>query len=250
MSALSQITSTLSRRRMLMGLAASATAATTATATPQAPEECPELLALAANLDGTAQAHREARARVARIVAQWGPQWPTPADEISNYTSGAPHRDIQGYPVQSIWRRNPDLTEVRPLGTAEYFEASRDRHRAEYLRKMQTKSQRGAEGCKIQSDRAAAAIEPARAYWSEVERITAASGIKDAKADALAAQDALQALVGQILQHRERTLTGLVIKAQALAAWSEAPEFYRILNPNGAAWADQIAASIVRQAGA
>lgn len=50
------------------------------------------------------------------------------------------------------------------------------------------------------------------------------------------------------LQLDDWTITGAVIKAQSLGAWAEVDGFSRTLNLRGPAWADLLAASIVKHA--
>lgn len=240
------------RRQILMGLAsASAAAAVGLPASGAiAQEEDQALLALADKLDGALQAHLDACAKVSNIAERWGPQWPTPDRKIYCYSNDSgKHRDILGWEIETPWaERRSDIMHVASIGTPEYYEASAERHRAEYNRKMATKSQRGAKSEKIWMERDAESAPIARAYWSEVERITAASGIKEAQAQEIETREALHKLVNSIVMHRESSITGLVIKAQAMQAWSKVERWDRICNVEGAVWADEIAATIIRQA--
>ncbi len=244
------------RRQMLMGLAsASAAAATGASAAGAvAPQEDLELLALADKLDGTTQAYTAAAHRVAQIVAEWSPQWPTPARETIRFHDGAKtHRGIDGWAIEmELWpqAKTENRRGIAKVGTPETFERGRDSKLAEYVRKMATPSQRGAQYPKRMAEEEAAAIEPARAYWAEVERIKSASGIEAAKAQEAETREVLHALVGAIVMKRETSITGLVIKAQAMQAWSKVGKWHRVLNIDATAWADEMAATIVRQAGA
>ncbi|MGR3524889.1 MAG: hypothetical protein ACU0CT_02680 [Paracoccaceae bacterium] len=235
------------RRRMLLGLAAASTAAATgASAEGQTAEtEAPELIAMGDQLDGFLSAYKSAALRVKEIGDEWGPQWPSPADEIVNYGGGSKmHRDIHGRGIQMPHRHGKDVVYV---GTPEGFKESSERNWATYERKMQTKSQRGAAYPKKWAERDAAAIGPAQAYWSEVERITEESGIKAAQKAKEESQEALRGLVGRIVLFREHSITGLIIKAQALQAWAEVDRFFRIVNPDGPAWTDAMAETIMRQ---
>ena len=235
------------RRRMLLGLAAASTAAAAgASAEGQAAQaEAPELIAMGDQLGGALAAYKSAALRVKEIGDQWGPLWPTPADEIIAYGGGSKmHRDIHGRGIRMPGRYGKDVVYV---GTPESFQKSAERHWANYERKMQTKSQRGAAPFKKWAEQDAAAIRPAGAYWSEIERITEASGIKAATKAKEAASEALRFLVGRIVLFREQSITGLIIKAQAMQAWGEVDSFFRIVNPDGPAWADAMAETIIRQ---
>ena len=85
---------------------------------------------------------------------------------------------------------------VQNIGTPEGFEAEYHAHTKEAERKSKLKSQRGMKSEIRWAERSKARMEPARAYWSEVERITAASGIEAAQAAETASRDALRSLVG------------------------------------------------------
>jgi hypothetical protein len=106
----------------------------------------------------------------------------------------------------------------------------------------------GARGAKRCAEENAALVEPARAYWSEVERITEASGIEAAKNTRSEAFEALLELVGRIVLYEEKTVTGLIIKAQAMQAWESVEPFQRLFNPEALAWAEAMTATVLRQA--
>lgn len=112
---------------------------------------------------------------------------------------------------------------------------------------MKTKSQRGAKQMRRWAESDEALIAPAREYWSEVDRITEASGIEAAKVARSAALEALRELVGRIVFYRERTITGLIIKAQAMQAWEAVRPFDRGTNLVAMAWADAMTETILRQ---
>ena len=235
------------RRRMLLGLAAASTAAATgASAEGQTAEtEAPELIAMGDQLDGFLSAYKSAALRVKEIGREWGPQWPTPADEAVCFGGGSKlHRDIHGRGIQVPRPHGKDHVHV---GTPEDFQKSAERHWAHYERKMQTKSQRGARFHKVWAERDTASIEPARKYWSEIDRITRASGIEAAKKAEAEARDALQDLVGRIVLFKERSITGLIIKAQAMQAWGEVDAFARAFHLDALAWADAMNETILRQ---
>ncbi|MGR3702282.1 MAG: hypothetical protein ACU0A4_09360 [Paracoccaceae bacterium] len=235
------------RRRMLLGLAAASTAAATAAgADGQAAEsEAPELIAMCDQLAGVVAAYKSAALRVKEIGRTWGPQWPTPADEAVRFGGDSKlHCDIHGRGIRVPRPYGNDHVHV---GTPEDFQKSAERHWAQYERKMQTKSQRGAWSHKRWAERDEAAIEPARKYWSEIDRIKQASGIEAAQNAKSEALDALQNLVGRIVLFEERSITGLIIKAQAMQAWGEVDAFARAFHLDALAWADAMNETIFRQ---
>jgi hypothetical protein len=243
-----RIATALSRRHLLMGLAASATAAASLAEASSAPQENPELLALADELPDLAAKHSEARNRVRAIVAEWSPQWPVPSAELVRYGEGC--KDYRGIDGRGL--RLPEgkilAIGVPRLGTPEYFQSQAAYHDARAAKCAATKSKRNVKFHQVWAERDRAQIEPSRTFWAEVERITEASGINEAEAQLTEARDALNAKVDQIMRADDWTIAGTVIKAQALQAWSGVDVLYRDFNVKGLDWADLVAASIMRHA--
>lgn len=236
------------RRKMLLGLAAASTAAATGASGDSTPQEADELLTLADSLGDTLAAYRSADERVRQIAREWGTQWPAPDMRIVRYGADCKtHRDILGRGIETEWGKSR-LMRVQQLGTPEHFEESARLAWDVYEHRMQTKSQRGAKGAKAWAEQNEALIGPAREYWSQVDRITEASGIEAAQAARSDALEALRELVGQIVLYREKTVTGLIIKAQAMQAWETVEPFYRSVNLDGQAWAEAMTATVLRQA--
>lgn len=239
---------THSRRRILFGLGAACAAATASPEIGHAlPAENPALIALGDALPGAVGAYQDARATVAQIVAAWSPQWPVPGPQIIRYGQGCKtYRGIDGRGIEVAWG-NRGAMQIPDLGTPEYFEAEWLRCQAEARAKAATKSQRGLKFATKWAESEHAAIAPSTAYWAEVERIKAASGIEAAKAADKDAREALHALVGAIMATDEATIAGVIIKAQALTAWGEVEHFYQLVNLQGQEWAANLASSIIRQ---
>jgi hypothetical protein len=243
-----RIATALSRRHLLMGLAASATAAASVAEAASAPQENPQLLALADELPALTAKHLEARDRVRAIVAVWSPQWPVPSAELVRYGSDCKdYRGIDGWGLRLPEGKGMPIG-MPKLGTPEYFEQQAAYHEREAARRAATKSKRNVEFHQSWAARERAQIEPSRAYWAEVERITEASGINEAQAQLAKARDALKAKVDQIMRADDWTIAGTVIKAQALQAWSGVDTLHRGFNVEGLDWADLVAASIMRHA--
>jgi hypothetical protein len=246
---LDTITSALSRRKMLLGLALSATAATVADAA-SVPQENPDLLAMADALPAVQAEYLAAQAHVRAIVAEWSPQWPVPSEDIIRYAAGSKdYRDIAGWGLEMPWGKG-GLMRMPQLGTPEVFEKGAAFNEKEAARRAGFKSKKGLERHLQWAREDRKRIELARVYWSEVERITAASGIEAAKARREVARDALKAAVDRIMTAEDWTIAGAVIKAQALNAWAVVEHTHRAFNDRGAAWADLLSASIVKHASA
>ena len=243
-----RIATALSRRHLLMGLAASATAAASVAEAASAPQENPELLALGDELPALAAKHLEARDRVRAIVAEWSPQWPVPSAELVRFGNECKdYRGIDGVCLH-LHDVKGSMFGLIKLGTPEYFEGSAAYHEQEAARRAATKSQRRLKFHTLWAERDRAQIEPARAHWAEVERITEASGIDAAQSQLADAREALKVKVDQIMRVDDWTIAGTIIKAQALQAWSEVAAFHRAFNKEGLDWADLLAASIMRHA--
>lgn len=241
----------LNRRSFVAALAASLSSVTVAQASgSNATPENPDLIALSDRLPATLQTYKDAAAQVQQIAETWGPQWPQPDPEIISYGNGSKrHADLLGRGVETPWGKG-GIMRVQNLGTPEGFEASYHAHKKEADRKSKFKSQRGMKSELLWAERDKASIEPARAYWSEVERVTARSGIEDAQAVETTARDALRELVGAILTFEEQSPMGLAIKAQALTAFIELPPFWQMANPDAPKWMAGLTATLARQVGA
>ncbi|NQY60773.1 hypothetical protein [Cognatishimia sp.] len=239
----------LNRRSFVAALAASLSSATAAHASgEQVAPEHPDLLAMSDRLPATLQSYKDAAAKVHSIAKTWGPQWPTPDPEIIWYGNGSKrHADILGRGIETPWGKG-GIMRVQNIGTPEGFEAEYHAHTKEAERKSKFKSQRGMKSEIRWAERSKAQIEPAHAYWSEVERITAASGIEAAQVAETASRDALRSLVGDILTFEEQSPVGLGIKAQALAAFIELPPFWQMANPDSPKWLAGLTGTLARQA--
>lgn len=238
----------LDRRSFVAALAGSLTAAAASQASGrEVVSEHPDLLAMSDRLPDVLRRYRDAANRVRSIEQTWGPQWPTPDPEIFWYASGSEtHRDILGRGIETPWGKG-GLKRVQSIGTPEVFQASYESHMREADRRSKFKTQRGMKTELNWAESARARIEPARAYWSEVERIKAASGIDDAIDAEKAARNGVRELVGEILTFEERGPIGLGIKAQALAAFIELPSFWQVFNPETPRWLAGLAATLSRQ---
>lgn len=244
---LDRISAALSRRNLLLGLAASATAASVAEAATS-PQENPELLSLADALPAVLGEYVAARDKVRSIVAEWSPQWPMPSEQIIRFGQGCKdYRGLDGRGIELPWGKN-GIKRMPQVGTPEVFEAAAKHHDTEVARITAKGGKRNLKYHRLWAEREKAAVEPARAFWAEVDRITAASGIEPAQARQAAALAALKTAVDQIMIADDWTIMGSVIKAQALSAWAETDLASRMLNARGHAWADLLAASIVKHA--
>lgn len=242
-----RITTALSRRNLLIGLAACATAASAAEAS-STPSENPELLALADEIPGAVANYNDARKRVREIVTEWSPQWPVPHEDLICYYGGCrEYRSIDGCGIEMPLGKS-GIKMMPQIGTAEHFTTQLTYHEREATRRLSLKSQRGAKGHLRAAEKNRALIDPARKFWDEIDRITKVSGIKPAQAELAETRAALKEKIDLIMRAEDWSIAGTVIKAQALQAWANVEPFYRHLNPSGPLWDDQLAASIMRHA--
>lgn len=261
----------LDRRRLLIGLAAASTAAAAPIAVPAAsPPENPELLALADQLDAAVAETAAARAHKQAVINEWWWEWPSaPAaicegHAIHHDYNGPGERGLTGVPIlasgdvvpsydqrrEASWearRDNPDAYYARVVGKSEAFADARDGTLKAIRRKRQHPliphiraelEQRLAE----HANKAKVAAE----YEAECERVRKASGYAEAVARDKAAFDALAALVGAIMAAPAATMAGVMVKAQALAAWEAEP--LHIAHVKSWDWAGVFAADVIRLA--
>jgi len=87
----------------------------------------------------------------------------------------------------------------------------------------------------------------ATAYEAEKARTLKVSGYKAADERMHAARKALGGLVDAVMSQPETTMAGVMVKAQAMAAWGKLPPFWTMLE--GHKWGVALAASIMRVAG-
>lgn len=236
-------TPTTNRRQMLLGLAAASTAA--ATVTEASIAENPDLIRMGNELPAIEADHVAARAEVKRIISEYNPKWPRTPKAIICYCSGSLDEqtiDFRGYP-HDIEGHGP----IR-VGTPEVFERGAERDEAEIARILTTKSKRrlGFYQKSLEANRDA--IPVARKYWAEVDTIRDASGIEAALEHEGKTRERLTSHVADIMSCEERTMQGVVIKAQALVAFNSVERLYRFFEARTNEWGNQIASAIFRQA--
>jgi len=85
------------------------------------------------------------------------------------------------------------------------------------------------------------------AYEKECARIKAKSGYETASDAHSGARKALHNQVNAIMAEPEKTMVGVLIKAQALDAWNKVDHFHRTFNIQGPEWAEAMAHAVLRQ---
>ena len=233
------ISSLVDRRRLLLGLAsASALAAAPASASAiAAPAENPELVRLGNELPEVSRRFLDAKEAERAACREAAKVWPEPPPEI---VGNGPElaRNIRGAAILQH-----DAT-IR-IGTPGFF--------AERAAWAKGRLDRG-----LKTDRAtmqrifdqARRAEPlAAAYFAECEAIRQNLNYPALNARLDEARAALKSIVGCIMVEPDESMTGVMIKAEALAAWGAVDPFLRTFNVEGVDWAQKLAASILSHAG-
>lgn len=237
---------TTNRRRVLLGLAAASTAA--ATVTEASTPENPELIELGDQLPALEAEYVSARQASAKIYREAMKDWPLAPDEIvrfrRSFLSGKLERDVAG---AGLHRKGEEDTWT--LWTVEQVESSITDYERDVARILKTKRQTRLGWHVERLNEARKALPKAKAYWRKCERIRKSCGYESASKRKHKAMDALRDHVKAIMETEERTMMGVVIKAQALQSWTKVETFYRGFNIHGIEWPNQMGEAIIRQAG-
>ncbi|PAP94540.1 hypothetical protein [Mesorhizobium wenxiniae] len=246
----------INRRRLLLGLAAASTAAAAVTVAPEARSgqisENPELLRLGNEFPAVANEYRSALAALNAIVNKWSKVWPVAPDEIiaARQFDGAGNtmeRDITGHGLCHATGRPRYIYSCENLDW--------ELKRAKSILKGKTIDKRALGGLPNRAawedelDVLVAQYTAAAKYEAEKARVLAASGHDAADRRKAAAAQALIGAIDAIMAQPETTMAGVVIKAQALAAWSAVEKWQRILTPQAVGWGSTLSASVLRLAG-
>lgn len=273
----------LNRRRLLMGLAAASTAAAVpvavmgATSTARVIPENPELVRLSDMLAGV-EAGFYAALDVERVaVRDWSHRWPSAPDAIcTGYsvnwstdcekgltgaavlvngqhpptrTDGAPslweiNRSQNAFDAAGQWYPRTVAKaadwQARQNGVLRALRRKRPRHPLAALDIVAMEIEAAGYG-----DKTALAAE----YEAECARVLKASGYREAVAAHAKAYEAFADHVSATMAMPAETMAGVVIKAEALAAWNRQPELSaRVLNMKTWDWPGSLAADIIRLA--
>ncbi|MAM63868.1 hypothetical protein [Maritimibacter sp. UBA3975] len=237
------------RRNLLAGLAAASTAVIGGAASARAPqtgEQNARLLELADELPIRKAAFLQAQEWVDRIYRETMAVWPLAPDEITCEASpffGTLERDVAG---RGIWRKGsenamgvktPEKLDEEVRWCAETLGRKHIRRHPDRVEDWESRLAEAKRGRKI-SER----------YFAECERLKAASGYEKANGEAATAREALRDIVAAIIEEEETSIEGVVVKAQALAAWGAVPSFYQTFSPGASKWGPKFADAVMRQA--
>lgn len=232
----------VNRRRLLLGLAsASAVAATVSI--PQAdatPLENPELIRLGNELPELERECLEAEASVKSILKEWRPLWPSAPDAIVvRFGGNNLERGLSGWALT----RPGEATPLHVLTAKEFGWDIEFHERQLASKRIRSEKRRASIHGKIKEIERKITI--AKKYEAECARIEKASGIRAAQQRETAAARALTQHVDAIMAQQETTMGGLMIKAQAMSAWSNVPRCGLFLSYAGE-WGPKLGASIIR----
>lgn len=240
-----------SRRRMLLGIAAASAAAAVPAARAGASLENPELVRLAEELPAVEARYIAAREEREDIRRVWSSKWPLAPDEIAEPRRwrGSGYHCERGLEGGALIREGEE--HPRYLTTAADLECQVER--AGWVLKGKRLRRRNVAGMNRQEwETELAEAERLHAiaarYEAEIASIKKESNYESASKHAAATAEALEAHVSAIMTQPELSMDGLIIKAQALAAWGKVEPLYRIPYRHGQDWHGQIAASILRHA--
>jgi hypothetical protein len=251
----------VTRRRMLLGLAAASTAAATAgIPTPAESAEASEnseLIRLGDDLPKYIATFEAARIERRKIIAEWEPKWPMAPDIITEIPAfSSPFHcekevDMFGRPIT-----RPGEKHTRLISRAWHCESAvKTARRALRSKKMaQTGLVRGMsyEQWEDILNEAVAVKAAHDEYTCAIEEFYFLSGYKTANAVFGDAADRLVAHVNAILRQQEYSMAGVLVKAQAISLQADPDLSWRALVAEGgglASWGAELAASIIGLAG-
>ncbi|HEV2517921.1 MAG TPA: hypothetical protein VGV07_21900 [Devosia sp.] len=246
---------TLNRRRLLLGLASASAAGATvalAGAAAIAVAESPTLLRLADELPSLEAAYVAALAAKNAAYRRGMAKWPSAPKALlrSTHTHNALERDVAGAgfrrdggEVWDLWTLDDARTPVEALRKA-ISRARKDPARpfsVAYFYGSDT-----ADGWRPTLADSEARLQVAERYYAETARIRDWCGYKPAERAASTACEALVAHIGAIMAEPPATMAGVVIHAQALAAFGKVERWCRVTCVEAWPWAGDFAASVLR----
>lgn len=233
----------INRRRLLLGLAAASTAAAVGVEVAlAAPAENPELVRLGDELPAVEAAYRAARAHQNAVDREWAPQWPIAPEELAaeNWDHTARlERDFYGAHHGRKIRTSSSL-EWR-INNARSALKSRAK-KNHWLRQMTLEEW---ERELVEMSRL---HEIALRYEAECDWITKAANYRGSWEATHETAQALAQHITNLMEQPETTMAGVIIKAQAMAAWGRVDREDQVWSFAHPQWPGLIAAAILRHA--
>ncbi|MBT1155711.1 hypothetical protein J1C56_08915 [Aminobacter anthyllidis] len=255
----------INRRRLLLGLASASTAAAVgampAPAKAAGMAENPRLLELASELPALIAAYNDARQAQDAVEAKWNAVWPWAPDELTVPGTGLPWSDTRqpgeaegrimgGY----LWRKGDEFPRriVVTTRNLDWDIGHAKRHLRALTNGKQKKS--GGKALAAWRDELVRLQQlhcTAETYEKECERLKepARAEHKTKWTVTHKLRDELEDHIAAIMNEPDATMEGLLIKAEALAAWDKSgKDMDKLAIRHGREWHGQIAASILRHA--
>lgn len=247
----------VSRRGLLIGLAAASTLAAGAGqgAAPGTPEN-PELLRLGDQVPEAERLYRKALAHQRAIEREGARRFPETPEELflkrgEEYKRAQPfgvtEREFRGGARYRKGEEKPRRVLSLSIATGR-----RDKASSALAHKRLAKHgklygrDRASWERQFQEERHLA--ETAEAYYAECERLRAELNYEAVYKETSAKSNDLATLLTAIMAERETTMEGVMVKARALAAWGSVERL--LWAPGMQEWGPQFAASVMRQASA
>jgi hypothetical protein len=251
----------VTRRRMLLGLAAASTAAAVAAMPSPARSaeafENRELIRLGNDLPNYVATFSAARDARLKIIREWEAKWPVAPDCIT-YLPAVDHVFASGKVTDMFGRPlvRPGEKHARIIANEWHLESDvRSAKRALRCKKMaETGLVRGMpyEQWEDMLNEAVAIKAAYDGYITAVEEFYLQSGYKEADAAFNVAADQIVTHVNAILRQPEYSMEGILVKAQAISLQADPDLSWRALVAEGgglASWGASLANSIIRLAG-
>lgn len=231
-----------SRRTVLLGLAASATAASASVQAGTSSEDS-ELIRLGNELPEVSQTYLDARDKVRSINREYASQWPSAPESILGFGGPDIERRLNGTGIerQLSHERQPQTHYVQ---TPDQIADEQMRYEHELGLTSTGKWRR--DWLEGRIERLKVALPDAQQYEAETTRIKRESGYVVANDEMIAARDDLATHIEFIMQCEPQTMEGVIIQSQALSAWGDVSTFWRITEPKAVDWPASLAQSILR----
>lgn len=250
-------TPALNRRRLLLGIAsasAAGAAITVASAAPVAPAENPRLIELAEDLPAIEARYVEALAQKDTAYQSAMKNWPKPPATLlqSKFGSRSLERDVAGFGIKrgddlwNLW----ELDDVRNRTSALEQALARPRKNggARRFNVRYFVGEKSLDAWRSAFDEWNDRLDAAERYYATTTGLREMSGYEPARLAEEAAREALVGHIAAIMAERPNTMSGVVIQAQALAAFGKVGKFFRVCNVESWPWAAAFAETVLSMA--
>ncbi|MDW9786816.1 hypothetical protein GOB29_19755 [Sinorhizobium meliloti] len=252
-TAIAAVEPVVSRRKLLLGLAA-ASASAAALVAPGAAEpavlENPELIRLGDELHAVAAEYRAAKQARKALVDEWGTRWPLAPEALlyrRPWDRYAQEVTIDGGPLVRTGEKDPFCVMTVKDIVYEIKDAERVLRGKTFDRQKKYRGLTRQElEQSLEDDYERVAV--AREYEAECARVRSQSGIEQARARLDEARDTFTAVVKRILAEPEYSMAGVVIKAQAISVASAADALMVFSTLENEDWGTRLARSVLHHA--